>query len=247
MSDLHLAALHQGGHQRVPGGMASREVLKAVESVLTEGPVEGVLIAGDLANTPRDGVILPEFFRKLNGLVSAPIMVVAGNHDEPPIENGAQLSREIFPQRCRAGKVTLLRDQVVRIGDLTVAGLGFCRPKKGEEDEAISTLRRRLNVVGPPIPVDVVLVHEPPRGFLDRRDRKTRMGSKYVKRALRELLDPKLVVCGHCHEQSGQELVEDGVRYFNACSVRARKVAPWMDPQVWRISVSPRDAPVDRG
>jgi Icc-related predicted phosphoesterase len=248
MSDLHLAALHQGGHRRFPSGMAPHKVLKQIEEELSRGPVEGILIAGDLANTPRDGIVLPEFFRELSGLApGCPILVVAGNHDEPPLENGVQLSRELFPHRCRAGRVTLLRDQIHRIGDLTVAGLDFLRPNRGEEEKALSALSRRLNISGPPLPVDVVLVHEPPRGYLDRRDRKNRMGSRYIRRAIEELLDPRLVVFGHCHEQSGKELVDGDIRYFNACSVEARRVAPWMAPRVWRISVSPRAAPVDLG
>lgn len=89
-------------------------------------------------------------------------------------------------------------------------------------------------------PCDVLVVHEPPRGVLDRAWNGAHIGSREVRDYL-ERYRPRVVVCGHVHESPGVEklgsstvvncTMGDG-RYLGA-------LITWRDPEP-QVELLPR-------
>jgi Icc-related predicted phosphoesterase len=62
---------------------------------------------------------------------------------------------------------------------------------------------------------NIILVHGPPKGILDRTNSGENAGSETLYKTIQGLLNLQLVVCGHIHEDRG--CVSDGnVTYINA-------------------------------
>jgi uncharacterized protein len=72
-----------------------------------------------------------------------------------------------------------------------------------------------------PRTVDVVVVHRPPQGTLDKTPGGEHIGSPGVREAMRAIR-PRVLVCGHVHESPGIECV--GETLVVNCSMGAGKV-----------------------
>lgn len=66
-----------------------------------------------------------------------------------------------------------------------------------------------------PDDTEILLLHQPPYGILDKGIHKENLGSRCLRDRIRELKNLKLVVFGHIHSGYGVEII-DGVTFVNA-------------------------------
>jgi Icc-related predicted phosphoesterase len=134
-------------------------------------------------------------YEKLNDLLESfrekEVYLVPGNYD-------MDLARTALRERN-------LHLSVVTKEGLRIAGFGGARAKTpgipdhlqapyGETQEA----RQRLDALAP----DILLLHEPPYGYLDLIPHFGHGGSHWVRQYM-EAASPKLILCGHYHEDWG--------------------------------------------
>ena len=180
-----------------------------------------LLHAGDLTGRGT----LPEIERANAWLASLPHprkVVVAGNHD-------FAFERAPAEARARLDAATYLEDGETEVGGLRIWGSPW-QPRF--RDWAFNLPRGpALAAVWARIPegIDVLLVHGPPAGVLDRTASGAAVGCRELRAAV-ERVRPRLCVFGHIHEGYGT-LRADGTLFVNAsnCDVAYRPVNP---PQV---------------
>lgn len=80
---------------------------------------------------------------------------------------------------------------------------------------ASETLQWRAEAVPP---CDVMLVHSPPNGYVDRGRRGLNLGDVHLNTAIGRAR-PRLVACGHVHEGRGTALHSAGAEVINAAHV----------------------------
>jgi predicted phosphodiesterase len=180
-----------------------------------EIPAGDVLIhAGDLSTRGREPEIAA--FNQWLGALPHPVkIVIAGNHD---------FLFERDPPRARAllTNATYLEDAGAAVGGLTFWGSPW-QPRFFDwafNLDRGAPLRAKWDRI--PAGVDVLIVHGPPRGVLDRTWRGEEVGCDDLLAALQRVR-PRLFVCGHIHEAYGERTV-DGIRCINAscCDERER-------------------------
>ena len=140
-------------------------------------------------------------------------VVIAGNHDFL-FEQEPAIARSLLTH------ATYLEDSGVKIGGLRFWGSPW-QPRFFDwafNLDRGAPLREKWDKI--PDHVDVLIVHGPPRGVLDRTWRGEAVGCDDLLAAIARVR-PKLFVCGHIHEAHGEATV-DGVRCINAscCDVR---------------------------
>jgi Icc-related predicted phosphoesterase len=142
-------------------------------------------------------------------------IVIAGNHD-------FLFEREPAVARSMLTHVTYLEDSGVTIEGLRFWGSPW-QPRFFDWafnlDRGVA-LKEKWDLI--PTGIDVLIVHGPPRGVLDRTWRGEEVGCEDLREALGRI-KPRLFVCGHIHEAYGEKTV-DGTRCVNAscCDVRDR-------------------------
>lgn len=158
-----------------------------------------IVLAGDISHRGKPRGFIEELVAGFHGL---PVLAVPGNLD--PLE--------VHPDFARAGAI-FLHEGRIKVEGLGFAGMGgatphlFGGPYQVEEKKIELGLRLAE-------PGDVLVVHCPPRGTLDRTTLGIRAGSRAAAAAV-ERLRPRLVLCGHVHEARGV-LERDGTLYVNA-------------------------------
>lgn len=166
-----------------------------------------VLHAGDLSGAGRPEE-LADFFGWFANLAHPHKVCIAGNHDWLAERDPAAF-RALVPSQ-----VTYLENEEAVVGGLRIWGSpitpwfldwAFNRARGSEIDAYWRKLPERL---------DVLLVHGPPAGILDRTLEGLHVGCEDLARRIAEAR-PRLVVFGHIHEAAGR-LERDGVRYVNA-------------------------------
>lgn len=171
------------------------------------------IVAGDITNYgtryPSHGEIpaAADWLRSLSE--KYPLVWIPGNHDIG-----------VDGRTWRSGECILGR--VVEIGGLRIAGVSMtiCYDMPAlastwdymtaNEEEEKRTLYDDLVAHGP---LDILVSHGPPHGFLDSTgwvlgEGYRRIGSKALLRYIVEC-SPRLVVCGHVHESRGYEELGD--------------------------------------
>ncbi len=136
-------------------------------------------------------------------VIETPTVVVPGNNE----------TLDELRAACTGWKAAkVLHGSGAEIAGVSFWGLGGGIPTTPwpwsfdlSEDEAEAALE------GCPDGVDVLVLHSPPRGFLDG-DRS--LGSEALLRAV-ERVKPRVAVCGHIHECQGQEAAIGSTRLFN--------------------------------
>lgn len=178
--------------------------VEAIRRVVSRAAQADILIgAGDFANLRRrlDVAI------SLLSQSPIPAVLVPGNHE----------SYEELKEACRNWPAAhVLHGSGVEIAGVPFFGLGGGVPVTPfgswsydlTEDEATALLE--------PCPAGCVLVsHSPPRGVLDGSSQGRSLGSTAVLQIIRSR-QPRLVVCGHIHEDAGRVLVSGGTPVLNA-------------------------------
>lgn len=150
-----------------------------------------LLLAGDLA-TQHAG--LDDVCDVIAG-ARAPVVITPGNNETLDDLHAAV--------ELRCPEATVLHGEQRLVSGLSVFALGCGVPPIGKdwsfdltETEAGESLAQAAS------PVDVLLLHSPPRGAADRNDAGERSGSAAIMHAV-HTLEPRLAVCGHVHPAWG--------------------------------------------
>ena len=152
--------------------------LLAMMDALSGVPADLVLLTGDLSD---DGSIPAlERLRSIVGRLSAPIMAVAGNHDDP------HNVRVVF------GAV-----DTVDLGAWTVLGVESVIPGEDHGSVDVDALTRRLDQADPR--PTVLAIHHPPRSP-STNPMFQLIGAEEMIAALRDRPHVRAVVSGHLHE-----------------------------------------------
>ncbi|WP_022664062.1 metallophosphoesterase family protein [Desulfospira joergensenii] len=168
--------------------------IKAIRSVLDRFEPEIMVIAGDITH-----YLIPEkTIRRLDRL-EIPILTIRGNSDLKRVEELVEESQNI----------RMLTPEPLNIKDLSFSGTGgalalpfasrICR----KEEEILERLGRELSSS---CPENILVVHPPPRGILDRVGNKFSAGSRNLK-AFIEKFQPGILFCGHIHNQPGVQVL----------------------------------------
>lgn len=148
-----------------------------------------VIGAGDFCNMRQD---LAAAMALLDG-IAASLVLVPGN---------AESQDEL---RAAAPKgATVLHGQGTRLGGLDLFGLGYAVPETPfgtwscDLSEAVAA-----EMLGRCEAADILILHAPPKGVVDRTSRGVSAGSEAIYQAI-ERLQPQLALCGHIHDSWGQ-------------------------------------------
>lgn len=163
---------------------------RAADLVAASEGADLVIGAGDFCNMRQD---LAGAMAMLAG-ISAPMVVVPGN-----AESAGEL------RAAAADGVTVLHGQGVKIGGLTLFGLGYGVPETPfgawscdlGEDRAAAILA----ACGA---ADILITHSPPKGVGDVTSGGVSVGSTAIREAI-ERVQPALALCGHIHDSWGRE------------------------------------------
>ena len=182
-------------------------------------PGDVLVHAGDFSTRGREPEVVA-FNEWLGGLPHRVKIVIAGNHD---------FLFERDPARARAllTNATYLQDSETSVDGIRFWGSPW-QPRFFDwafNLERGAPLRGKWDLI--PAGIDVLVVHGPPRGVLDRTWRGEEVGCDDLLAALQRVR-PRLFVCGHIHEAYG-ECDLAGIHCVNAacCDERDR---PFHEP-----------------
>jgi calcineurin-like phosphoesterase family protein len=172
-------------------------------------PGDILLHAGDLTQTGN----IPKLQAQLNWLNSQPHqhkILIAGNHDKVLdadfIANNPQRDFGGSVKDLQWGNVVYLKENsvVLKVGKSKKGVKIWGSPMTPKADGGGFRYHPKTNIWKDRIPrdTDIVLVHGPPRGYVDGGGK----GCKFLLEELRSVR-PRLVVCGHIHEGSGREKI----------------------------------------
>ncbi len=158
-----------------------------------------VVLAGDISHKGKPAGFIEELVAGFRGL---PVLAVPGNLDPP----------SVHADFAKAGALSI-HGVRIELEGLGFAGMGGATPHifGGPYQVSEDTIQEGLRLAEPG---DVLVVHCPPRGTLDRTTIGIRAGSRAAAAAVARLR-PKLVLCGHVHEARGV-LEREGTLYVNA-------------------------------
>jgi Icc-related predicted phosphoesterase len=165
----------------------SRQALAELPARARHQNADIIVLAGDISHRGKPRGFIEELVRAFDG---RPVLAVPGNLDP----------HEVHGDFARAGAISVHEGRIV-IGGTGFAGMGgstphiFGGPYQVEEKKIELGLRLAE-------PGDVLVLHCPPHGTLDRTRIGLRAGSRAAAAAV-ERLRPKLVLCGHVHEARG--------------------------------------------
>jgi Icc-related predicted phosphoesterase len=174
-----------------------RDVEQARLLVESARAADVVIAAGDFASIHRG---LEETIEALRP-IDKPVLLVPGNNE----------TEDALREACQGwGAATVLHGEARELNGVGFFGLGGGVPVTPwdwsfdlTEDEAESQLAGCADE-------DVLVVHSPPKGYVDGRN----LGSEAVLRAI-ERTQPQLAVCGHIHESWGEEATIGRTRVVN--------------------------------
>jgi len=162
---------------------------KAAALVEASHAADLVIGAGDFCNQ-RHG--LDQAMEMLAG-ISAPFVVVPGNAE----------SIEELRQAARPGMFALHGDGV-ELDGVKIFGLGYGVPPTPFGDWSCDLTEQEAEAhLATCEAVDILVLHSPPQGVVDRTSAGVSVGSVALRAAI-ERLQPELAFCGHIHDSWGQ-------------------------------------------
>jgi len=159
---------------------------RAFFSDLDENNPDVVVIAGDIE--------ADSLFFKLLDRTSVPIIIVHGNMDS--ISIGEEVERH--------GNSIFLHEKIFNFGGVNFAGAGGGSPSP----DAFYHINGKKAVPVEEAKIDVLVTHVPPKGVMDKMALGFHIGNEWVRHIMEEK-KPRLVICGHVHEDSGYEKFGD--------------------------------------
>ncbi|MBU2511406.1 metallophosphoesterase family protein [bacterium] len=180
------------------------EKLRLIKEQIRSHKPDGLIIAGDVINYFKGA----GFIKELSQL-PLPIYAIRGNSDPSSVER----------EMAKYAAITNLHLNEIKIRDVPFIGINGTVPLPFHskirffESSLLNRLKDKLTS-------DSVLVaHPPPKGSVDKVFGKYHAGSKGLAKLIEEV-QPRLVICGHIHEDVGTATMEKTV--IINCSVGAR-------------------------
>lgn len=171
-----------------------------------------------------------EFSSWLSSLPHPYKVVVPGNHDAV-----VQQEPKLCADMLKNYGVTLLLDSMVEIEEKKIYGTPWT-PTFGRwsfmEDDTAEGLGRRF--VGIPEGLDLLISHGPPFGVLDKTKRGESVGSQELLVRIWDA-NPKMVVCGHIHEEYRKPETDIGKTKIQNISVLDERYVQVRGPVVFNI------------
>ncbi len=164
-----------------------RDRLQLIEKQIQTHQPDGLIIAGDVINYFRGA----RFFKELSQL-QIPVLMVRGNSDPSSVE------REMVKYESLTD-LHLNETRFINIPIIGISGtvpLPFHSKVRFFESSILDRLKSKLTSES------ILVAHPPPKGSLDKVLGKFHAGSKGLARLVEEM-QPKLVICGHIHEDVG--------------------------------------------
>lgn len=173
-------------------------------------PGDMLIHAGDLT---RLGEVakLNDFFAWCNELDYQYKIVIAGNHDFA--------LEQCDPDIIIPSGITYLENQATVLNGLTIWGSPICPPYYNWAF-MWDIAKRKVLYQNIPDNVDIIINHSPVYGILDWANKGCNAGCIALQERL-ALLNPKLVVTGHIHEDYGIKKIDNTI-YVNASILNKR-------------------------
>jgi len=166
--------------------------LERIRSAAAAARPDLVVIAGDITGFGNQD----DFLAGLDSL-NLPILAVPGNTDSAELEKDLEKYPNILSIQLRKEVI----DGVSFIGLGGTLSVPFVEKLRPKDNRGLDALAEDLG------DEDILVTHTPPWGILDRGFASLHGGSRW----LRELLErrhPRLLICGHIHEDRGAATVE---------------------------------------
>lgn len=161
--------------------------IETIRKTVAEQRPDLLVVAGDISGYVKAGQTLDALAR-----VAVPILCIRGNSDLPHVEKMV---------RATPG-MKLLGPSPHTVAGQEFLGLNGTLPLpfhsrvRAREKKAFDALQPRVTSAS------VLVVHPPPFGILDKVGKRFSAGSRNLARFIRTH-HPRLVICGHIHEQTG--------------------------------------------
>jgi hypothetical protein len=179
---------------------AKPEHLELIRSHIEIHHPDALVVAGDIFNYLHPEPVL----HILNGF-GVPVLAVRGNSDP------AYMARYF----AAYSNIRLLNAGRIRLDGISFAGLSGTIPVPFRSRIAFRE-KHLMEKMKPMLDRDTILIaHPPPYGTLDRVGRKIHAGSALV-RDLVVHTSPRMLICGHIHEDKGMEMLEQTL-VVNCC------------------------------
>ncbi len=136
------------------------------------------------------------------------IVVIDGNHDLYAYKSYS-IAKHLFTN------ATYLRDELVTINGLKIWGSPWSRTY-GNWAYMCPESELLLKYQHIPENIDILVSHTPAYGVLDHVPRKGHTGSVALADEVKDRIKPKLLVCGHLHDDGGKHKTVNGIIYANA-------------------------------
>jgi len=170
-----------------------------------------LLLAGDYElHTENDLALFNDFLKHVAKKVDH-LLFIPGNHDL------VFKHKEITSKYEYVNKYLLGHLEVVHIGNLSIQGFWWSSAEDipamidqwafMDTDAAIKSMTNKL------LPTDILLSHSPPKHTVDYVNWQTAIGIPGV-----NVQDYKLIICGHVHEQKGQNRAYENTKVYNVSS-----------------------------
>lgn len=178
------------------------------DSDLIDHPADILIHSGDFSNfgTMQE---LVDFNSWLGEQDYPHIINIAGNHDSICARLEYDVTKNLFTNSI------YLQDNMVEVKGLKIYGTPWCN-KFGnwsfmDYEQVLDEYWAKI-----PVGIDVLVVHGPPKGILDRvpRGGGLNVGSVTLRQHILNRIRPKAVLFGHIHCSSGQ-LEYDGIKFSN--------------------------------
>lgn len=159
-----------------------------------------VVCAGDLSKFSTG---LKEMLRQVAS-IKKEVLLVPGNND--PLKETKEL--------CKTLGITFIHGLTVKRGGFNFSGLGAGLPGINSPFELVESEMKEILSGFKGLKNHVLVSHCPPKGPLGKTMFGTDIGSQSVLEFIKQE-QPLLCICGHCHEQAGNEVMISKTRVVN--------------------------------